>query len=150
MPDKRLAELLRQRSLLSQHVAWLDAEIAHASGSPPGSADFQPTASHATSSPIDSDSAPSFAAPYPIIPAALTAAAAANKATTNALESAPTKPISEAVALANKRADDIIASHSATDKFNPESTRRSCVLLAVAFLLIGTATIIGIYLLNYR
>lgn len=147
MPEERLAELLHQRALLSQHVAWLDAEIARASGAssslgiPPAPAPAPlpsppppaiPAASAAPATPATIDLAPAAAAPAPAFP-----------------EPTP-EPVSEAVAVANKRADEIIANYAATESFNPESTRRSCLLLAIAAFLIGTATLIGIYLLNYR
>lgn len=38
MSDRdRLAELLRQRALILEHLAWLDREIQHASGAKPAS-----------------------------------------------------------------------------------------------------------------
>jgi hypothetical protein len=137
MPDERLAELLRQRALLSQHVAWLDAEIARASGAI-GSVGVQSPPTKPLPPPAQ-----------PIAPAAPAEIAIAAADKVPAAEPAP-EPVSEAVVLANKRADEIIAQYAATDRFNPESTRRSCLLLAIAAFLIGTATLIGIYLFNYR
>jgi hypothetical protein len=142
MPEERLAELLRQRALLSQHVAWLDAEIARASGAS-GSLGIPPAPAPA---PLPSPPQPIItAAPAAIAVAAVAPAPAADEPA----EPAP-EPVSEAVALANKRADEIIANYAATESFNPESTRRSCLLLAIAVFLIGSAALIGIYLFNYR
>jgi hypothetical protein len=123
MPDERLAELLRQRALLSRHVAWLDAEIARAGA--PGDVGIQP--------------APSKQPPPPSVPAAISAPSIPEP------EAEP-----EAVALANKRADEIIARYAATDSFNPDSTRRGCLLISISLFLIGASVLVGIYLLNYR
>ena len=137
MPAERLAELLRQRALLSRHLAWLDAEIAQASS--PGSAGFQPA-------PIKTPPAPSAPAPAPV-PAPIATAAPTSPLPPDAPDA---EPVSEAVAVANKRADEIIARYAATDSFNPDSTRRGCLLISICIFLIGASVLVGIYLLNYR
>jgi hypothetical protein len=146
MPDERLAELLRQRALLSQHVAWLDAEIARVSN--PGSAGFQPAPESIPPAPKAPLVVSAPATPAPA--SAVLAVTAISIPHTGPVADTDAEPVPEAVALANKRADEIIANYAATDRFDPESTRRGCILLASAVFLIGAATLIGIYLLNYR
>ncbi len=162
MPDERLAELLRQRALLSQHVAWLDAEITRASGAPvPGSAgscapgSIQPAPKKDPLVPAPQTAIAPAPTTSPAPAASASAALAPSAALTVSADDKPTaepetEPVPEAVALANKRADEIIANYAATDSFNPETTRRSCLLLAIGVFLIGTAILSGIYLLNYR
>lgn len=122
-PD-RLASLLRQRALISQHLAWLDTEIAAHSATP---ADF-----------------PSPAIPSAPTPAALTPPA--QPSSSLAIEPAVLDP----VAQANARADEIINRYRDTEALNPADTRRSCLLLLAAALLLSTALVIGIYWLRYR
>ncbi len=160
MPDVRLAELLRQRALLSRHVAWLDAEIARASGtaSPvlppsPSASDAGPAA--AITPPKSAPGAPILAPlthPAPVLssPPAPTPAPDVTTAESEAEPAPPPEPVSEAVLLANQRADEIIANYAETDRFDAASARRSCLLLAIAVLLLGAAALIGIYMLNYR
>lgn len=144
MPDDRLSELLSQRALLSRHIAWLDAEIARASTA--GSVSFQPAPENIQSAP-KKEASPS-PTPLPVVPA-ISPGVPVGPETSPIPETEP-EQVPEAVALANKRADEIIANYAATDSFNPESTRRSCLLLAIGVFLIGTAALIGIYLFNYR
>lgn len=55
MPD-RLAELRRQRALVQQHLAWLDAEIAAAEGEkPPATPAAAPAQAPATEHPADAE-----------------------------------------------------------------------------------------------
>lgn len=123
-PD-RLAQLLHQRALVSQHLAWLDAEIA---ANTPGS----------TPSPASPE-----LADRPAATAALELPTSADSPT------APSEQ-SDAVALANARADEIINRYRTVEALNPADTKRSCLLLIIAVLLFSTAIIIGIYLLRYR
>lgn len=159
MPDERLAELLRQRALLSRHVAWLDAEIARASGAAPeqdrATGD---TPNVDTPAPLFPSAAPvvARATPVPVVDSTLKPLAApitnspVTSGETGGAATPEEEPVSDAVALANKRADEIIAKYSAVDKFDPDATRRGCLMLTIGVFLIGTAILIGIYLLNYR
>ena len=56
----RFQELLRQRALVQQHLAWLDGEIAEASGSTPATP--TPAPRQPFSSPHPTPPAPSYAA----------------------------------------------------------------------------------------
>ncbi len=126
MPSERLDALLRQRALVSQHLAWLDTEIAAANsdGAPP---------------PLATPSPPvRVPAPAP--------AFAAHEDPTAFPPSAPP----EVIAQANARADEIIAEHSTSDRFDPVSTKRGCILLAIAVSLLGVTGILGAYLFWYR
>ena len=120
----RLAALLQQRALISQHLAWLDAEIA---ASTTGSDSPSPL-------PAPASPAPTPAAPSPESPPALSN------------DYAPTDPLAQA----NARADEIIERYRSSEALNPADTRRSCLLLSIAMLLFSTAVIIGIYLIRYR
>lgn len=144
MPDDRLAELLRQRALLSQHLAWLDSEIAKASGAPLPSV---PQAIPLPAIPPEAAVPPAVVLP---ISGIAPAATPATTLTEVSLPAEPAEPQSEAVIQANKRADEIIANYSATDRFDPNEAKRGCIVLAAGVFVIGATILIGIYLFNYR
>ncbi len=135
MSQERLSTLLRQRALLSQHLAWLDTEIASANGeivpAPTTPADTLQTA-------IPVNSADVFSVP-----------------TKSPLPSVtPNPPLSLAeddpVSLANKKADQIIASYSMADRFDPSATKRGCIALAVGAGLILVGIFAVWYFVHYR
>lgn len=130
MSSARLAELLRQRALVSQHLAWLDAEIVAASDP------AAPTAAVVPATP------PAAAAPVLAAPASAIAELRAELSPSTAPDASP----DEAVALANQRADEIIARHSAEDRFDPDATRRGCILFAV---FVGCLLVLGVVAIYY-
>lgn len=135
MSPDRLEALRRQRALVAQHLAWLDSEIAAAA----------PTAPFVTNLVTN----PSPPAPGPV-PAPASPSPSSPPAPAIALSTDPTRePAPEALAAANARADEIIAQHAATDRFDPQSTRRGCILLASAVFLLGLAGAMFAYLLYY-
>jgi len=130
MPSDRLAALLRQRHLLAGHLAWLDAEITEASGlntdetlAPPAS----PSVSPAPPAPL-----PSTAIDGPQTPGKLKDA----------------DP--EALARANALADSLLKDYSARNTDTPQSTRRGCLMLALAVGLLGVAGLMAINLIFFR
>lgn len=130
MPPDRLDALRRQRALVAQHLAWLDSEIAAAGPTPAPIPPITPVAANATTADT---------LPVPTI--------AATPVQVSALGPQPTE---DALAAANARADEIIAQHAATDRFDPHSTRRGCILLASAVFLLGLAGAMFAYLLYYN
>jgi hypothetical protein len=125
MLPERLAALLRQRALVAQHLAWLDAEIAEVAGTP-----------------LASPTPPALSAPV--------APSAVASAVTDATAPELSEPISPAVAAANQRADAIIEKYRTTEAINPAQTKRGCLLSFIAFMLFSIAGVLAIYLLNYR
>lgn len=132
MSSPSLAELLRQRALVSQHLAWLDAKIASASES----------SALATETPPSPPASPTIALPAP----ESTGGTVGGELPATTPENEPTEIVSEAVALANQRADEIIAQHGQTDRFDPAATRRGCILFAV---FIGCLLVLGVVAIYY-
>lgn len=130
MPSDRLAALLHQRQLLTGHLAWLDAEIAEASGLNPDE----------TLAPAAFPSAP--AAP----PAPLPSTATEGSQTPGKLKDADP----EALARANALADSLLKDYSARNTDTPQSTRRGCLMLALAVGLLGVAGLMAINLIFFR
>ncbi|MBC8011546.1 MAG: hypothetical protein H7067_15785 [Burkholderiales bacterium] len=62
----------------------------------------------------------------------------------------PPEPAPEVLAVANARADEIIAQYSTEDRFDPKSARKGCILLASAVFLLGLAGAMFAYLLYYN
>ncbi len=54
-----------------------------------------------------------------------------------------------AVALANKKADEIIEQYRATEALDPSSTKRGCLLLIGAVFALGGAVVLAIYYFGY-
>jgi hypothetical protein len=54
-----------------------------------------------------------------------------------------------AVALANKRADEIIEQYRATEALDPSSTKRGCLLLIGGIFALGGAVLMAIYYFGY-
>jgi hypothetical protein len=136
MPSERLAVLQRQRQILAEHLNWLDAEIA---------------AEEKTSTPDSAIQAsrevalPSSPLPEPSPPRANPPAQPDAPADSVLKEADP-----EALARANALADTLIKEYRAQNPHSPESTRRSCLLLTVAFGLFGVAGLMGLYWFFYR
>jgi hypothetical protein len=131
MSPDRLAELRRQRALVAQHLAWIDAElIAAGAGHTP--APSSPAAS-APSSPPSSDAT----------------ASEPKEASVGTSSDTPAAEIDPALALANARADEIIEKYRATEALDPKAARRGClVLFGAAFALLG-ALLLAIYYFGY-
>ena len=133
MSNDRLDALRRQRALVAQHLAWLDAEIS-AAGEPGPAPAAGPEESPAPAAP---------AAPPPPLPPRPPAAAA------EAAE-APPAADEEKLAVANARAAEILERYAATDRFDPQATRRGCLLFAIAVFLFGVAGLLAVYFFRYR
>lgn len=121
-PD-RLTALRRQRALVAEHLAWLDAEIL-------AQAPFQALPVAPSVIPVAEPAAPSPSPPVPDSPALI-------------------EPAPDALAAANARADEIIATYTATERLDPAAARKGCLQLAVAVGLLGIATVLAIYLIYY-
>lgn len=136
MSSARLAALLRQRQILTEHLAWLDSEIAAAS-----------TASAAATElpAVSENSAPVSPSPQP--PPALPDAQPRPDAP---VQGTLKQPDPEALARANALADSLIKEYRAQNPNTPESTRRSCLMLTLAMGLFGVAGLMGLYWLYYR
>jgi hypothetical protein len=129
MPPDRLAELRRQRALVAQHLAWIDAELTAAGAGKP------PPAVERTSS-LDGARA------------AVNADAGAD--TPAAAADAPAEePIDPVLALANARADEIIEKYRATEALDPNAAKRGCLVLCGALFVLGGATLLAIYYFGY-
>ncbi len=61
---------------------------------------------------------------------------------------ADTKP--DPAALANARADEILARYAVEERFDPAGTRRGCLLLFSAVLALGFAALVAIYYFGYQ
>ncbi len=131
MPPDRLSTLLRQRALLSQHLAWLDAEIASAHGETP---DTQTTAIPPSSG---------------LTAANVSIGPGGNEKAQVSFTETPTPALAvgaeDSVSLANQKADQIIASYSTADRFDPSATKRGCILLAIGAGLV----LVGIFAVWY-
>ncbi len=121
MSPDRISELRRQRALIAQHLAWIDAELTTAGAAQAGLASASNPASLAS---LDLSSAP------PAIPSATTAH-------------------EPGVAMAHARADEIIEKYRATEALDPKATKRGClVLFGALFALVG-AGLLAIYYFGY-
>lgn len=127
MSPDRLAELRRQRALVAQHLAWIDAELTAAGAGHPPPAPVSP--------PLPQDGAP-----------APSLAVAAAPLTSSADLAPPEDP---ALALANSRADEIIEKYRATEALDPRAAKRGCLVLFGAFCVLGAATLLAIYYFGY-
>lgn len=124
MPPDRLTALRRQRALVAEHLAWLDAEI-HAQ------APFRslPAKSVAEN---ENNVSPAVSPPTTVLDSPVL------------IEPAP-----DALAAANARADEIIANYTATERLDPVAARKGCLQLALALGLLGIAGVIAGYLIYY-
>src|SRR4051812_44445051 len=113
----RLQELLQQRALIKEHLAWLEGEISAASG--------RPAASEVRER----------------FPPALSPAAAT--ASTPAQRSAPRFPASTGTVAplpARDESDALIAEFAAQEKTSPVPTKKGCwIFFCAALLLVGGA-----------
>lgn len=143
----RLAELLRQKKLLQEHLNWLDQEIAQtATAALKGSA--------APSTPPAANTVPSGASPHSAPPPGIkissepppVIAPVATEVTVSDAE--PTAPTGNAEPAANaaamRMADEIIARYQQEDAIRPDDTKRGCLLLAgIVMLLMATAFLVS-------
>lgn len=121
MSPDRLAELRRQRALVAQHLAWIDAELTAAgAGQSPAGTPPSPPSSKPELTPTDASPAPAGAEADP------------------------------GVALANARADEIIEKYRATEALDPAATKRGCLVLFGALFVLGGALLLAIYYFGYN
>jgi hypothetical protein len=125
MSPDRLAELRRQRALVAQHLAWIDAELTAA-----GSGQAPSPVAAPESSPAPSSAPPS---------APMTEASTINVAT----------PVDPSVALANTRADEIIEKYRATEALDPQAAKRGCLTLFGAAFALAGFVVLAIYYFRY-
>ncbi len=130
MSPDRLAELRRQRALVAQHLAWIDAELTAAGAGKPPAPSGKPAPAETELSGLDG-------LPNPAAPAAPSAGAGTE-----------TESADPALALANARADEIIEKYRATEALDPNEAKRGCLILFVAFFVLGAVTLIAIYYLG--
>ena len=125
MSPDRLAELRRQRALVAQHLAWIDAELTAAGANVPPQATPPPASSPTAAS----------ATALPNTPA----------------EALPAEPVNQdpSIVLANARADEIIEKYRATEALDPQSTKRGCLVLFGAIFVLGGALLLAIYYFGY-
>lgn len=120
MSPDRLAELRRQRALVAQHLAWIDAELTAAgAGQPPPLA--------APDLPATTDPTPRATTPAP----------------STVEEGDP------AITLANTRADEIIEKYRATEALDPVAAKRGCLVFFAAGCALLGAVILTIYYFRY-
>jgi hypothetical protein len=131
MSPERLAELRRQRALIAQHLAWIDAELAANGG--PASSPAPETGASAT----------------PPTPAAPTRAVDSPDPGITGTPPSPAPPADPHLALAHARADDIIERYRSTEALDPASTRRGCITLFVGLLALGFLVILAVYYFRY-
>lgn len=125
--SERLRHLQRQQTLLREHLAWIEAEIAHESPA------ITPAAHAALTA-----------------PAALPPAAdAANPNETVA----PLTPVTSAVAstpAALADADSLLERYAATERQNPTDIRRGCFIVFFAALFLVAAGVAAVWFIFYR
>jgi hypothetical protein len=132
----RLQQLLRQRALLQEHLAWLDREIAEASGGAPTPA----PAATPSPAPIAAPIAPKPATPTYVASQAaqiLAAAAAAKPAPAPAAEVSP-----EIAAVA----DEIIQKYQSGPDAMKTDIRKGCFLYFFGALVLFALGVVGLYL----
>jgi hypothetical protein len=127
MPSERLDALLRQRQLIRDHLTWLDSVITATSDPAP----LPPT----TPPPLSS----------PLSPATNNASPPATPPAGKLVEADP-----EALARANALADSLLHDYHSKNPDTPATTRHSCLLLTIAFVLFCTAAVMAVYLSHYR
>ena len=138
----RLAELLRQKQLLQEHLNWLDQEIART----------------ATSAALGAPPPPSVAKPAPAVtekpPSEAVADAPVAPPGASEPKPAPTEPRLVAPEgkseEAMRMADEIIARYQQEEAIRPEDTKRGCIVLASAVFVILAAIFLVTYVLFYR
>jgi predicted lipid-binding transport protein (Tim44 family) len=146
-----LDSLRRQRALIAEHLSWLDREIAaaEASSAPPqDGALLAPQIAPAPLGLAPVQPPPQFdalAAPVAPSPDAPSSEAAQPVHTPAAVAVDPA-----AVAEANARADAILASYSAQDRFDPGAARRSCLFMMLGAFAVFGAIFLVVYWVRYR
>jgi len=120
--SERLRHLQRQQSLLREHLAWIDAEIAreNTAAPPPGATTIIPT----------------------VLPPADSAAAPAPSPT-------PTPTPTPAPAPATD-ADELLKRYADEERENPGAIRSGCFIVFGASLLLLIATVATVWLVYYR
>lgn len=132
----RIAELLRQKQLLQDHLNWLDREIARAASSAAGH-EIAPTLSAPAATPAATPPPPAESPAKPVVEPSTPVIAPAQSAA-----AAPVATPKSAEAM--RMADEIIARYQQEDALRPEDTKRGCMVLAAAiFALMGLAFLIS-------
>ena len=140
MSSDRLTHLRRQQTLLREHLAWLDAEVARETA-----ADNSPTAAiTAATAAANASAAAAVNVPLgevaPAFPPSLPAMTAAAGRTES--------PASTAVAA--ETPDELLQRFAETERLQPDRARLGCLAAAVlAFLLLGGGVAL-VYFLHYR
>lgn len=137
----RLAELLRQKKLLQEHLNWLDQEIAQTATSASRGLPSVPEAG------ADAPPAPA-PQPTPTLPEPVSPTAPASPAIVAIPEvvAPPPTPVAEPAVKpdAMRMADEIIARYQQEDALRPEDTKRGCMVLAgIVLLLMATAFLVS-------
>lgn len=162
MTDDRLAELLRQRALVREHLAWLDREIATASGSP--DRPDAPVTPPAPQTPPASFSIPASrpappppqSRPQPGSPALSGAGYLASQAAAIARQTAASRAEAAQAAaassgdespLVNATADAILQEYRTEPGSVKEDVRKGCFLYFFAALALVAAGVIALYFL---
>lgn len=129
MSADRLAELLRQRALIKEHLAWLDAEIAAASGPAATSAAEPPTV---TVRPATADARPAS-------PVARETAEVATPAVAPAFAAATPPGLTEASAEA------ILGEYQVKPDNLRQDVRKGCLLYFAASFVLLALGVLGLY-----
>jgi hypothetical protein len=145
MTPERIEALRRQRALVAGHLAWLDSELAAAGDAAPAPRGCE------TTDPLPIPGPPPSAPSSSVAPLSVVTGTTETEPVGAAKTDASNAPESEdKLADANARANAILEQYAATDRFNPEATRRGCILSAIAALLFGITAVMVIYLIRYR
>lgn len=144
----RLAELLRQKQLLQEHLNWLDQEIARTAtsavlGTPPPPSIAKPAPAVTATPPPETAANTPVAQVVPPVPPA---APAPKIAPTEPSPSAPDGKSEDAMRMA----DEILARYQQEEAIRPEDTKRGCIVLASAIFVILAAIFLVTYVLFYR
>ena len=133
----RLQQLLRQRALLQEHLAWLDREIAEASGGAATPAPVIPPAPAPLATPIAAPRAPikSFVSSQ--------AAQILSASAAPAVEDTPS-PAVEAVA------DEIIEQYRSGPDTTKTDVRKGCLLYFFGAFALLALVVVGLYFLFQR
>ena len=136
MPD-RLNELVRQRALVSEHLAWLDREIARANSSPASAP-----------APILPQVAPSpSGSPVPTVPISPATVVAADILSAPSSAAPSTIPAEGPVAAG----EEILEQYRVSPKAVHQDVRKGCFLyFAGAFVVLGIVIAILYFAISYK
>ncbi len=140
----RLSELLRQRALLQEHLAWFDREIdaaARSSSSPSGAALPRPAPTDVPAFPLTP--------PLPTVSVAAIPPAPSPHALTARL--AGTVPVPPAESVVVPGAEAILDQYRVEPRSVQQDVRKGCFLyFAAAFVLLGLGVVALYFLISSR